>query len=208
MFHPAAGNCREEANPEPTVYSQERQQDDTQSSSTRKLVRGEDVQTGRPKMEFHNMQVSDHRNLEKVFEKLRKIWIFAEEAPIIDIEALKTNVLILGLSMSTTMKAAIHLGPTYVEYVKYFKKLRNSLDMTQKLILHHQAETLNVTPIDWTALSWERSTLSHDQVITWTKARIHVHSDSVLCLENMQDHSAANRRWDNPVGEFRQSNSC
>ena len=64
---------------------QERLQDDAQSSSTRKLgrrdetsssararklERGEDIQIGRSKIEFHNMQVSAFRYLEKVFKKL------------------------------------------------------------------------------------------------------------------------------------------
>ena len=38
-----------------------------------------------------------------------------EEAPIIGIEALKTNVWTWGLVMSTTMKATTHLGPNIVE---------------------------------------------------------------------------------------------
>ena len=74
-------------NQNPTMYSLERQQDDTQSSSTRKLgrrdelsnsararklERGDDVQIGRSKMEFHNKQISDHRYFEKVFKNLRE----------------------------------------------------------------------------------------------------------------------------------------
>ena len=111
--------------------------------------------------------------------------------------------------MSTTMKAAIHLGPTYVENLEVFRitnfeELQNFSNITQKSTLNHQAEILNVTPIDWTAPSWARSALSHDQVITWTKARVRVYSDSVLCLVKVSDHSEANRRWENQVEEFRQ----
>ena len=112
------------------MYSQERQQDDTQSSRTRKperrddssdsararkLERGEDIQFERSKLHFHNMQISDFRYLEKVFKNLQKELNLAENAPVIGFEALKTNVLIWGLFMSTTMKAAIHLGPNYDE---------------------------------------------------------------------------------------------
>ena len=42
---------------------------------------------------------------------------------------------------------------------------------------------MNVSPIDWTALSWTRSTLTHDQVITWTKAKVHVYSESVRLMQ-------------------------
>ena len=82
-------------NPNPTMYSQEWQQDDTQFSSTnklgrrdessnsacaRKLERGEDIQFGRPKSHFHNVQISDHRSLEKVFKNLWSKLHLAEEA--------------------------------------------------------------------------------------------------------------------------------
>ena len=57
------------------------------------------------------------------------------------------------------------------------------------------------------APSWTRSTLTHDQVIKWTKAKVHVNSDSVLCLGKMQEHSTANQRWKAQLEELRQSNS-
>ena len=71
----------------PTTCPQERRQDCTPSSSTRKLgrrdessssasarklERGEDTHIGRSKMVFHNMQTSDHQYLEMVFKILRK----------------------------------------------------------------------------------------------------------------------------------------
>ena len=122
----------------------------------------------------------------------------------IGIEALKTNALIWGLFMSTSMKAAVHLGPNYIENLEVFRntnfeELQNLFDLTQKLILDHQAEILSVTTIDWTAPSCARSTLTHGQVITRMTARARVYSDSVLCLREMSDHSEANRRWKNQV---------
>ena len=42
-------------------------------------------------MEFHNMQISDHRYFEKVLKNLRQRLRLAEEAPVLD---LKTNVLV------------------------------------------------------------------------------------------------------------------
>ena len=91
------------------------------SASVRKLEGGGDIQIGRSKMEFHSMQISDHQYLERVFKNLRKKLNLAEDAPVIGIEALKTNVLIWGLFMSTTMKAAIHLGPSYVDKLEVFR---------------------------------------------------------------------------------------
>ena len=36
---------------------------------------------------------------------------------------------------------------------------------------------------DVSSSQWEKSTLLNDQAIKWTKARVYVYSDSVLCLE-------------------------
>ena len=42
--------------------------------------------------------------------------------------------------------------------------------------------------LNGTAPSWTRSTLTHDQVITWTKAKVHVYSESarLLLKENVR----------------------
>ena len=82
-----SSRCRKltpNTNPNPTMYSQERQQADTQhartwkqerrdelsnSASARRLERGEDIQMSRLEMEFRNMQISHYRYLEKVTKK-------------------------------------------------------------------------------------------------------------------------------------------
>ena len=113
-------------NQNPTIYSQERQQGNAQPSSTKKQrrrdessnsarakklsARGKDNQFGKSKLHFRNMQIFSHRYLEKVFKNLRKKLNLAENAPPLGIEALKTNVLIWGLLMSTTMNVATHMG--------------------------------------------------------------------------------------------------
>ena len=94
------------------------------------------------------MQISD-RHLEKVFKNLRKKLTLAEEAPVIGTEAVKTNVLIWGLLMSTTMKAAVHLGPSYTENLEVyrntnFEDLQIFFFFTQRWILDHRNEILNV----------------------------------------------------------------
>ena len=106
--------------------------------------------------------------------------------------------------MATTMKAAVHLGPNYTENMEVckhanFKEIQNLFNVSQRLIMEHPAEILNVSTVDWTFLSWQRSTLMHDQVITWTKAKVHVYTDSVLCLGKMSEHSDAIKRWENQL---------
>ena len=111
--------------PEPnTVFSRE--------------ARGEDYQFGKSKLHFHKMQISDYRYLEKVFKNLQKKLNLAEDAPPIGIEALKTNVLIWGSLMSTSMKAAIHMGQNCNETLEVYRntnleELQNLFHFTQEL---------------------------------------------------------------------------
>ena len=58
----------------------------------------------------------------------------------------------------------------------------------------------NMKPKFWMYLRLNR-------VIEWTKAKIHVYTDSVLCAVNMQERSGANQRWLDQHEEFQQSNS-
>ena len=114
--------------------------------------------------------------------------------------------------MSTTMKAAIQLGPNGVEILEVYKdtnfeELKNLFDVTQRLIWEHEIEILIVSTIDWKASSWMISMLVHDQVIKWTKANVHVHSDSVVSFGKMQDHSGANQKCIAQLDEFQKSNS-
>ena len=53
----------------------------------------------------------------------------------------------MGLFLSTTMKAAIHRGPKYIEISEEnrntnFEEVQNLFDLTQSLILDHQDDIL------------------------------------------------------------------
>ena len=71
---------------------------------------------------------------------------------------------------------------------KNFEELETLFDITLRLIVEQSLEILNVSTMIYTSSSWRRSTLLNDTVIEWTKAKVHVYSDSVLCLEKMHDY--------------------
>ena len=82
--------------------------------------------------------------------------------------------------MATAMKAAVHLGPNHTENMEVcknanFEGIQNLFNVPQRLMMDHPAETLNVSTVGCTSLSWQRSTLRHDQIITWTEAKVHVY---------------------------------
>ena len=55
-------------------------------------------------------------------------------------------------------------------------------DITHKLIFNQKQEIQNVSTIEWQFTLWMRSSLLHDKVVKLSKAKVHVHSDSVLGL--------------------------
>ena len=64
----------------------------------------------RTMLRFHNMQISDYRYVDKIFENFRQKWCLKS-----NVFDEKTSVLIWELFMSTTMKASVHFGPSYNE---------------------------------------------------------------------------------------------
>ena len=125
---------------------------------------------------------------------------------------MKTNILMWRLFMSSSMKAAIHLAPNYSENlvvfgIKNFEEIQHLFCVTHKLISDDPEEIPTVKTITSTNPSWTRSPLSHDQVIKWTKAKVFVYSDSVLCFGKMLIPSEAYERWTGQVADFQLSDS-
>ena len=88
-----------------------------------------------------------------------------------------------------------------------FEEIHSLFNITQKLILKHSEEILHVNTSENPSPSWTRSTLSHDQVIQWTKAKVRVYSDSVLSLGMTNDSKDAFTRWEGQVEELKMSPS-
>ena len=114
--------------------------------------------------------------------------------------------------MSSSRKAAINLGPNCLANPEVYKntdfeEIQSLVNITQKLIWEHFEEILNVNTIESASPSWTRSVSSHDQVIRWTKAKVRVYSDSVLCLGMMNDSKDAITKWEGQVEVFKMSPS-
>ena len=68
------------------------------------------------------------------------------------------------------------------------KKLKQLFDFSQKQILNPKNEIFGRSTIEWTTTPWMRTTLLHDRVLKSSETKLHVHSDSVLCLGTIQRH--------------------
>ena len=106
--------------------------------------------------------------------------------------------------MSSWMKAAIHLGPNYLANLEVyrntnFEEAESLFNITQKSIMEHSEDILNVKPLENSSPSWTRPVLSHDQAIKWAKAKVRVYSDSVLCVGQMNESNEAIAKWEGQV---------
>ena len=135
--------------------------------------------------------------LRKVFTNLRRKLNRMEDDEMFD---LKTNVLIWGLFMSTTIKPAIHFGLGYVKFFiacqkTNFEGIKTLFDVSSRLIAGNSFEILNLSAVMYDFSPCMRMTLWHDQAIRWATAKLYVYSDSVLCLGKISHLSEANAKW-------------
>ena len=117
-------------------------------TSTRRLVRA-----ATPRREFQNMRYTNHQYMTKIFQNLQRKLGITEGYSTFSMEALKTNVLIWRKFMSSSMKAAIHLGRNNLANLEVhkntnFEEIQSFFSITQKWILEHSEETLNVQTIE------------------------------------------------------------
>ena len=81
-----------------------------------------------------------------------------------------------GLFVSSTMKAAIHLGLNYeknIEILKCrnFENVGNLFTLTEILVTENSSQTLSVSRIDCRPSCWTESTLAHDPVKKWSRSK-------------------------------------
>ena len=114
--------------------------------------------------------------LKKVFKNLWQKLHIAEEAPVLRLEDQRNDLGIIYVDNDESRCSSWTKlqGKMQVYRNTNFEELKNLSDITQRLILEHEAEIMYVSPIDWTAPSWTRSTLTRDQVTKWAKAKVHV----------------------------------
>ena len=70
-------------------------------------------------------------------------------------------------------------------------------DISEKLITEQPDEIYGVNTINWEDSSWKHvSLVSDEDVISLSHAKVHVFSDSVLCLGKMNQNPTSNSVWE------------
>ena len=102
--------------------------------------------------------------------------------------------------MAATMNAATFMGKNFLDNQNSIKNsedftLKKMFDIPEKLV-SEQEEINNVDKIDWERHSWKQLSLIGDEtVINLQRAKVHVFSDSVLCLRKIHSHPESNEAW-------------
>ena len=83
-----------------------------------------------------------------------------------------------------------------------FENIKGLFGIT-RMMIEGNSEIKNVFLADVASSLWENPVLLKEQAIKWTKARVYVCSDSVLCLGKMRGPEDAVRRWNDQVSTLK-----
>ena len=107
--------------------------------------------------ELRNMEYTNYQCMSQIFQFQQGRLGMSSSDAAFSMQAYKTNVLIWWMFMSSSMKAAIHLGPNYLANSEIYKntkfeEIESSSNIVQKLVMAYSSP------------SWARAVFSHDQV--------------------------------------------
>ena len=102
--------------------------------------------------------------------------------------------------MAATMNAATFMGKNFSTIQSFIKNyedltLKQMFDVTAQLV-NNQDEINGLHKIHWEKDSWKRLSLIGDATImNLQSSKVHVFSDSVLCLGRILQHPDSNEAW-------------
>ena len=142
--------------------------------------------------------------MNKVCQNLQNKLAGIQNKPKFAVEAYETNMSFWGWFMTSSMKAAMHLEPRHNEHFKVSKIQNSKILKVYSLSQRnwYKIEIRNVYCLDSTSPSWTRSTFLSDRAVKWMKAKVHVNSNSVLCLGKIHDPVEAIESWKGQVATF------
>ena len=118
-----------------------------------------------------------------------------------------------GLFTTSSMHAAIFLGKDSSENLHSVRNtdqkptVQKLFDVTQKLIREQKLEISRVSELCWGNFTCEKLALVDDEeVIQLMKAKVHVFSDSVLCVGKMGEFPEPNAEWERRISWFKNTN--
>ena len=108
------------------------------------------------------------------------------------------------------MESAVFMGKSYLNNCQ---SIVNTTDLTLKQMfdistrfVSEQNEISGLETIGWENHSWKYLSLIGDEsVVNLQRTKVHVFSDSVLCLGKKHENSQSNDAWEDRLGWFKSS---
>ena len=112
--------------------------------------------------------------------------------------------------MSSTLEASVFMGKNYSEKLHSIKNTGEDLtmklmfDISEKLITEQSDEIYGVNTINWGDSVWKHlSLIGGEEVVSLSRAKFYVFSDSVLCFGKMSENPLSNIVWQDNLTWFK-----
>ena len=119
--------------------------------------------------------------------------------------------LIWRMFMFSTLEASVFMKKSYSDNLHSIRNtedltMNQMFDISEKLISEQSDEIYGVNTINWEHSSWKYLSLVGDEkVISLSHTKVHVFSDSVLCLGKIHENTQSNDAWEDRLGWFKSS---
>ena len=138
----------------------------------------------------HFLAISPHHvpYMNDVYDMVRKVYARPADDPM---KYLNVNMVIWGMFMNATLRAAIHFGNDHDVNLRHAQN--SSWRTTGQLfgdiekLTSGSTETPGINLIDFKDSRWILTSLLHSRAHQHATAKVYVFSDSVLCLGRMGD---------------------
>ena len=117
---------------------------------------------------------------------------------------------ICGMFMSSTLQEYVFMVKNYSDDWHSIKNtedltMKQMFDISEKLV-SEQDDIYGVKTINWENSSWKYlSLIGDEQFISLQRTKVHVFSDSVLCLGKMNENPQSNIAWEDRLTWFKSS---
>ena len=136
-----------------------------------------------------NLSLKSRSFLNRVNDRWRKT---LKRSPEDSMQDTDKRFMIWRMFMSSTLEASVFMGKNYSDNLHSIKHIGENLalkqmfDISEKLIVEQSDEISGVPQISWESSPWKQLSLVNDEEnISLSNAKVHVFSDSVLCLGQM-----------------------
>ena len=114
--------------------------------------------------------------------------------------------------MSSTLEASVFMGKNYLEILHSIKKtgkdltMKQMFDISEKLTAEQSDEIYGVNTMNWDDSAWKHlSLIGGEEVVSLSRAKVYVFSDSVLCLGKVNQNPLSSIVWEDTLTWFKSS---